>query len=61
MRYRRPLLAVLSLLAIVSVAAAIAWQRAAEPVAQAAAQAASAQPSDAVPSSRSMFPKVLNH
>ena len=59
MRYRRPLLAVLSLLAIVSVAAAIAWQRAAEPVAQAAAQASS--PSDAVPSSRSMFPKVLNH
>ena len=57
MKYRRALLAALSALAIASVAVAIAWQRAAEPVAQASADASS----NAVPASRSMFPKVLNH
>jgi hypothetical protein len=58
MKYRRALLAALSVVAIASVAAAIAWQRAAEPL---VAQAAASPSADSVPASRSMFPKVLNH
>ena len=53
---RRVLAAVVGALVLGSVAAAVVWQAASEP-----GTAQSADAGDAVPASRSMFPKVLNH
>jgi len=54
---RRVLAAVVGALVLGSVAAAVVWQAQSEP----SAPAAVASAGDAAPSSRAIFPKVLNH
>jgi hypothetical protein len=60
MNYRRAWLALLGVVAAASITAATVWRWTAESAGAPAAMAAG-DGVDTAPSSRSMFPKVLNH